>query len=62
MFNIRRFIKQHRSQEYDDLCLVSLPILVYNGERRALQRYKSPPDKAAFDVFSHSIAFRHIAQ
>ena len=33
MFNIRRFIKQHRFQVYDELCLASLPILVYNGER-----------------------------
>jgi|UPI000377A303 hypothetical protein len=33
MFNIRGFIKQHRFQIYDELCLASLPILVYNGER-----------------------------
>jgi hypothetical protein len=36
MFNIRRFIKQHRFQVYDELCLASLPILVYNGERRTV--------------------------
>ena len=36
--NIRRFIKQHRFQLYDDFCLASLPIFVYNGERRAWER------------------------
>gem|GEM_PF-5127605 len=36
MFNIRRLIKQHRFQVYDDLCLASLPIFVYNGERSSV--------------------------
>ena len=36
MFNIRRFIKQHRSQIYDDSCLASLPIFVYNDESGSL--------------------------
>ncbi|HBA66985.1 MAG TPA: hypothetical protein DCZ48_12570, partial [Methylococcaceae bacterium] len=40
MFNIRRLIKQHRFQVYDDLCLGSLPILVYNDERKAWEREK----------------------